>query len=238
MNDQGRALDWPNCYNIRELGGVPLKGGGTTRRGMFVRADTLHYLDATGWKALVSHGVRTILDLRVAGEARNRPYTPPEGVRYIRHPMLAMDAGTGHIHGRAESRGHEYLLWLQEYADATAAILRIIAGAKGEVLFHCQTGKDRTGVIAALLLEAVGAQDKAIIADYAASQDYLWPWWEAATNEGRGPDRPIAKARTMHDFLQYLRITYGGAVGYMRHIGVDEHDIDALRMPFGRAVEP
>ena len=73
---RSRDLAWEGCLNVRDLGGHPTEDGGETRFGAYVRADNLERLTAAGWQALIDYGVRTVVDLRLAGE---RGDAPPAG---------------------------------------------------------------------------------------------------------------------------------------------------------------
>lgn len=82
-----RHLEWEGCFNVRDLGGLPTVGGSKTRWGAAVRADALDDLTAAGWEALLTHGVRTVIDLRNADE-RGRDAAPrPAGVATIHLPL-------------------------------------------------------------------------------------------------------------------------------------------------------
>jgi len=68
-----RALAWEGCLNVRDLGGVPLSGGGVTRFGALLRADNVGRLTHAGWRSLAGHGVVRIVDLRWAEERAEDP---------------------------------------------------------------------------------------------------------------------------------------------------------------------
>jgi protein-tyrosine phosphatase len=171
-----RHLDWDGCFNARDLGGLPAAGGMVTRRGALVRADALDRLSDDGWRALVEHGVRTVVDLRgeeepgaVAAAAR------PAGVATIRLPLGRL--GDPEVRERWGDRPVfatplYYRSFLDRFATNTAAAISAVARARpGGVAFHCTGGRDRTGLIALVLLTLVGVAPEDIVADYALSAE-------------------------------------------------------------------
>jgi len=237
-----RHLHWPACPNVRDLGGLPATNGHVTdtppitRFGRFVRSDSPQLLTPDGWRALSAHGVRTILDLRSPRETALSGYLVPDGIGVARREiaMLPLDAEMMALLRDCASPGDEYILFVEHYQAPIAAILRALATApEGGVLYHCQAGKDRTGIISALLLGLAGVPEEIIIADYAASQGLLRPLWEREAAEalaaGREPPfEPLTEPETMRTLLDHLTARYGGAAGYMEAIGVDGATRDAL----------
>ena len=89
---QPRDLVWDGCLNVRELGGLPTQDGGETRLGAVVRADSVRLLSDEGWRALIDHGIRTVIDLRGDHE---RAEDPPREVPVERRarPILGGERG-------------------------------------------------------------------------------------------------------------------------------------------------
>ena len=144
------------CFNVRDLGGLPAAGGRVTRRGAIVRADALDGLTAAGWRALAAHGVRTVVDLRGGEEHRAAAAGRPADVATIRVPLGRI--GDPEVRRRWGDRPVfatplYYRSFLDRFAGSTAAAIAAIAHARpGGVAFHCAGGRDRTGLIAILLL--------------------------------------------------------------------------------------
>ena len=111
----------------------------------------------------------------------------------------------------------------------------IVAAPPGGILIHCSAGKDRTGLVTALLLGLVGVPDEIIAADYALSQAQLWPLYEKLVKEAGGEEhvgwwlKPIATPAMMLHLLTHLRNTYGGVVDYLRGAEVPEATLTELR---------
>lgn len=174
MVSKESQLAWPACVNARDLGGLPLVGGGVTRPGALVRSDSADRLSADGWAALLDHGVRTVIDLRNDDER-----APIDGLRPPEVETLVL------AHDGLEEHPDFWSTWwddprfatplyfaphLERFPHRSARVLRAIAHAKpGGVLVHCQGGRDRTGIVTMLALATAGVAPEAIAADYARS---------------------------------------------------------------------
>jgi hypothetical protein len=175
-----RLLVWDGCINVRDLGGLPIRGG-RIRPGALVRADALERLTADGWAALEAHGIRTVLDLRNPDEIGTDDAPRPRGLTTVRFPLdgLEHDDFWRQWYGRPEfGTPHYYGPWLERFPERATHVLTAIARARpGGVAYHCGIGRDRTGLVTMLLLAALGAPADAIADDYALS-------------DGRVPDSP------------------------------------------------
>ncbi|MFK4730304.1 tyrosine-protein phosphatase [Agromyces mediolanus] len=184
-------------HNARELGGIPLAGGGVTASGILFRSDALDRLTEAGAAALAELGVGTIVDLRTDGERHRAPDVVPDGVAFLALPVQggAMDElvarllpadGAAHaftddevqaIVAQIPSLAELYVAILASSAPAFATLARTVLDAAGTprpgVLFHCTAGKDRTGLSAAILLSVAGAERRAIIDDYTRTGENL-----------------------------------------------------------------
>ena len=243
-----RVLDWEGCFNVRDLGGLPTADGRRTRRGALVRSDTLCRLTAAGQAALVAHGVRTVIDLRWPAElARDEvphPFRARDGVTYLNIPITTgrdeaeMAANSVVFADRSLSRAQLNVLDVDYNQIGFARICAAVAQAPiGGVLLHCHAGKDRTGMVVALLLALIGVPDDLIAADYAMSALNL----PALTREwlDRSSQDPAQRARLMRQaeplpeaiqaVLDRLRERYGGAERYLLGGGMAPADVPALR---------
>ncbi|EXG81813.1 tyrosine-protein phosphatase [Cryptosporangium arvum] len=162
-----RAVPLPGTYNVRDAGGYATAGGGSVRRGLLIRADGLSGLDDEGRAQLAALGVRTVIDLREGAEVEVAP--DALGDLPIRYRHLPAFAGVA-AQERPRSLQDAYHLMVDECGDALAAVIPALAepGALPAVV-HCTAGKDRTGVVIAIVhaLLGVGAAD--VEADYAAT---------------------------------------------------------------------
>jgi protein tyrosine/serine phosphatase len=238
-----RRLYWPACYNPRDLGGLTTFDGHQTRRGAVVRTDCPCRLSDAGWGALVAHGVRTIIDLRDADEHASERYAPPnalaagEEIALLSLPLRCSGPEVDPLFAAAETLEEAYVITVDHCQVNVAAVLRAIAQAgPGGIVIHCQSGRDRTAIVVALLLALAGVRAEVIAADYFASQGELWPRWEAQVAAAGGDEeaaglhlRPLLDAGTMLTLLMHLDERYGGAAGYMATIGITEAERAALR---------
>ena len=167
------ALRVEGLHNVRDLGGRPRKDGGTTPSGVFVRSERPDRVREAGWSALQAHGVRTVVDLRQPAERASDRAAIPEGIAdlHIDHDGLEhADFWAGYWDDHLVGTPLYYLPHLQALPERTVAVLSAIATApEGAVLFHCAGGRDRTGLIAAILLTLADVEEDAIVADYLES---------------------------------------------------------------------
>jgi protein-tyrosine phosphatase len=203
-----RAVRWPDCKNARDLGGLPLAGGGETRRGVLYRADSLSRLTPAGLQALRSAGVGTVIDLREAAilSIYPHPLTDDEAIRYRHLPLLPEDFPLPVPLDAYDAALDAALL-------PTRAVVAAILGEPSATVFHCHSGTGRTGVVSLVLLSLAGAERGALAEDYLASYD-------------AEPAPPEAGAVVERVLARLAR--YGGAAAYLARAGVAEADVAAL----------
>jgi protein-tyrosine phosphatase len=241
---RSRELAWDGCLNVRDLGGHKTVDGGETRYGEVVRADSLHQLTEDGWQSVVDYGIRTVVDLRMDEEREGDP--PAEAPVELLHISLFNDdkAVFEEVEAAAEAAPdvatatrEVYLLFLEHFKANVATAIRAVANApEGGVVVHCMGGKDRTGLVTALLLELAGVDDAQIAADYTLSEDRLRPrhelWFaEAETEAERERLRRIAQtpASSIAGVLAELKRRYGSVEGYLRAAGLSDEDLRLAR---------
>jgi len=240
-----RHLSWDGCANIRDLGGHRTEDGGTTAFGAVVRADSIRRLSPQGWSQLVDYGIGRIVDLRFHDElAADPPATLPVDVVHV--PVLPDPASADwHEIGSLLDAAAEgvsavravYLEFLDRYPQGFARALSAIAGAPpGGVLVHCMAGKDRTGLVSALLLRVAGVSVADVSADYALTEQNLkplWqPWFDAAPDDGERARRrlmSVTPAAAMQGVLHELAAR-GGEEAYLREAGVTDAELQAVRI--------
>ena len=240
-----RRLEWDGCYNTRDLGGFRTFDGRGTRRHALVRSDNLSRLTDEGWKALMAYGIRTVLDLRTTWErtVELSPFLHGENlpVRYVHVPFLTDDRALAWPD--TSSIEEDYILMLREARDGIRSIVQALAHAEdGGILFYCHSGKDRTGLIAALVLAMLGVSPDEVAADYAQSLECLRPLQDEWLENGPGEraEREAADAKfasrpeTMKIVLQHVDAEYGGVQVYLENVGVSSADVERLR---GRLIE-
>lgn len=229
-NGEARDLEWPACLNARDLGGLLTKDTGWIRAGALIRSDRLSRLTPAGVDTVRRIEPSRIIDLRAARQCERKP-NPFAGTGLYRHVPLSDPADAPDRQSRLVDR---YRSKLDRNSHRFAGA--VADAPSGAVVVHCQAGKDRTGLVVALILGVVGVLDEAIAADYAVSAVRLDAYYQAKRAriddaEVLGVVRELhsARADTMLSTLAYLRDQYGGAERYLRHGGLAEHQVRALR---------
>jgi protein-tyrosine phosphatase len=240
-----RQLVWDGCANIRDLGGHPTEDGRTTAFGAVVRADSVRRLSEAGWAQLADYGIGTIVDLRFHDELEADP--PIEVPVDVVHVPVLPDPASSHwdeIQAISEAAPDGaaattavYLEFLKRFSHGFALAVSAVARARdGGVLVHCMAGKDRTGLVSALLLRLAGVPVADVAADYAVSERNLAafsePWIAEAPDEReRERRRRIAGTppQAMEAVLAELE-SRGGAAGYLRDAGVPDADLELVRL--------
>jgi protein-tyrosine phosphatase len=235
-----RMLQWDACWNVRELGGFTTADGRVTRFGEVIRAGNLSRLTEAGRDALLRYGVRTVVDVRDPKEfaIERDPFQDGERwagqVHYLNVPLISEEEWTAVRD--PEQRRQGYRLTLRLSKTNIRAVLRAVAEAQaGGVVVHCHAGKERTGVISALLLALAGVPDKTIAEDYVASDmqlQELYTEWAARESD------PEKRSQLIHGFqgeadhmLGPLAVIaeQGGIASYLGSCGLGEADLAALR---------
>jgi protein-tyrosine phosphatase len=233
--------------NVRDLGGRRTADGRVVRCGLVFRGDSPHRLDGDDVAVMQGLGITTVIDLRRHDEVARFGRGPvaawaPVVVHLPLGPEPDADAATPTANaGRVADLGTLYRGIITDHGGELALLFAMLAKRRTlPVLVHCFAGKDRTGVVAALLLSLLGVPDDDVVADYAASAAVRARFWALAgdelgamrpSGEPTSPDdaRFDADADTMRCFLDWLRDRHGGAEGYLRRNGVLRADIQALR---------
>jgi protein-tyrosine phosphatase len=220
-----RSLSWPGCYNARDLGGLPLVGGGETRWRQLIRSDAVDPESP----ALADYGVRTVIDLR------NDDERPPD----VENVHVPLDANEDREFWDVWENGWEfgtplyYLPHLERHPDRSAAVIRAIAQAPpGGVVYHCGGGRDRAGQITMLLLLLAGVEPEAIAEDYAMSADRLRPAYAARGEHDQSAmiDRYLAERGTTIEAVALETVHSIDAESVLRRGGATDADFDAIRM--------
>ena len=224
------TLRWDGCLNVRDLGGQPTEDGGTTRWERVVRSDSVGKLSPAGWDALVAYGIRTVVDLRFDDErAADPPHSAPVDVVHV---SLLGERDSDWLAGLDERAAAEpdevastrlvYLDMLETHAERFVDAVTAVADApEGGVLVHCHGGKDRTGLVVALLLRLCGVPLDAIDADYAATEARLLGRFD--------PDTAAAPAGAMAAVLADLERTHGSVEEYLAGCGLTREARARLR---------
>ncbi|WP_424534998.1 tyrosine-protein phosphatase [Sphaerisporangium viridialbum] len=228
-----RHLDFDGCYNVRDLGGLATGDGRTTRAGAVVRSDTPDRLTAEGWSALRAYGIRTLVDLRNDREVRAwNGYRPP-WIRVLRAP-LDDDGDTEFWERRRHLYGTPlyYRTFLEHKPGRCAAAITAIAQAPpGGVLFHCVAGRDRTGIVALLLLALAGVAPADIASDYELTTERLGPLYAKLGEEDEAPmiRRRLLKENTSAREIILTTLAELDVEAHLLDGGLHKDDLETLR---------
>jgi protein-tyrosine phosphatase len=240
-----RRLPLEGLVNTRDLGGYPTKDGKMTRYGAAVRSEAPQSLTDRDVEALIAYGIKTVVDLRGAEEIERHPsrLSGLSSVDYHCCPAfdesVAFAAKGGTPFQENFDMGAKYIEMAERRKDWIYKVMTVIAESDGGVLFNCAMGKDRTGIVAALLLGHAGAHEVDIVADYSVSDQYLVPVYERIFDRMRWDmtDEEINKLMpyfltppdNMRRLLGHINKTYGGVTEYLRDCGLDDAALARLR---------
>jgi protein-tyrosine phosphatase len=228
-----RVLTFDGCFNLRDLGGYCTADGRWTRPQRLYRADGPHALTPNDIERLRSMGLVTIIDLRTPEEVVRGCYSAvlPDVVEY-HLPMVDVLPDANEVHAWVDPAvvALRYREMLEGGAQAVAEVLAILSDPSAyPVMFHCSAGKDRTGIVAAVLLGLLNVPADTIIADYTLSgssmhrlvEHYKRSYPDAIEQLSRlAPAIVAAHPQAIAGFIDSLRCDYGSFDGYADALGV------------------
>jgi protein-tyrosine phosphatase len=240
-----RSIDLEGCLNFRDLGGYPTLDGRSVGWRRIYRSDGLHRLTQKDVTRLRDElGLSDLVDLRSSAElaldGRGRLESEPMAFHHV--PLFDGErpsAFSPELKSRLEQMtlADRYFGLAETAKGPIARVIAIVAEAKGGAVYHCAAGKDRTGVISAILLSALGVPEEFVVADYALSQrnlDAIIERLQASEGyknmfEALPPDTLHAEPETMVVLLARLRSRYGSVVGYLESAGIGADVLERLR---------
>ena len=234
-----RTIALAGCLNFRDLGGYPTADGRCVRWRQVFRSDALHHLTAEDVARLRDElGLGEVIDLRSSAELASEGRGPlaVERMRFHHHPLFDGDAPRT-APSDALTLTDRYFLLAEFAKRPIAQVITTLAATDAPSVYHCAAGKDRTGVVSAILLGLLGVADEVIVADYAATQENLDAIIERLlSTEGYQtmlsalpPDTLHADPQTMLAFLERMRGAYGSMAEYARTAGVSNRSLERLR---------
>ncbi|MGL6235497.1 MAG: tyrosine-protein phosphatase [Segniliparus sp.] len=213
-----RSLHLAGATNARDIGGYQTSDGRAVRTGAVFRSNRLEDLTDADIAELKARGLRQVDDLRSPSEQAEAPDREIPGVRTASRPIF----GDSYNSGGMTKLYTDFVSQPKERAQF-AAVLRDIENSPGPILYHCTSGKDRTGWTTAVLLSALGVPRQTVEQDYMLSNDYLHQSPAAGSRDGVDSawlDAAFAAADKQ----------YGGMDGYVRQgLGLSDADVQALR---------
>ena len=237
-----RRIPFQLVFNVRDLGGLPTEGGRTTRRGLLFRGDGVHRLAGADLDAARALGLRTVIDLRTEGEIERGGRFPVDAYRVDWHhlPMIRRMWSEDDLvatSGAADFLRDRYVEMLTDGASSLPRIVEVVADG-APALFHCAAGKDRTGVVAAVLLSLVGVPRDVIADDYhltAGAMGTFVDWLTVTYPEAidamtsQPPEYLEAPREAMLAFLDHIDDRHGSMAELVRSLGVASGTVDRLQ---------
>ena len=235
-----RRIPFQMGFNARDLGGLPAGRDQVVRRGLVFRADGVHRLDGADLELAASLGLRTVIDLRTHGELDRGRFPESLGATWHHLPLITSmwsERGFQADDGPVAFLRDRYLEMLVEGRDQLPMAISLVAD-ESPTLFHCAAGKDRTGVLAAIILGLLDVSYDDIAADYhlsAAGMEAMTEWVVATYPDAsdamtsQPPEYLGAPADAMHAFLERIDDQHGSMVGLAHDLGIDDDLIVRLR---------
>lgn len=228
--------------NFRDVGGLPLSKGGTTKRGVLFRSESLQ--EATDEDAQLLLGecaITSVVDLRSARETVTEGRGPLAGasVTYVNVPLnpAPVDLTTASDMRPGELTAQVYRAFADDAAGGLPRVFRLLPHLlETPTLVHCAAGKDRTGLVIAMSLEIAGVERDAVIADYLVSEknnhrvnDMLSrsPRYRAHMTKVH-PEFYEVHEFAITEYLRSLDRDFGGVRGWARSQGIAEEQLDRI----------
>jgi protein-tyrosine phosphatase len=246
--ERDRHVSFEACFNFRDLGGYGTNDGRRVRWGTLFRSDSLERLSDADVERLGALGLRTAVDLRSSAERERGPARLDGLPRVSIHHTPLFEQGAlpfepAELASEEPPPGQTYLAIAEAGSAALGAAVRAVAHGEEATVFFCAAGRDRTGMLAALILSALGVEDDAIVADYRLSDRSVEP--AIAWSQVNAPDRAAefavlpnwvlyTTAEGIQAFLDGLRAQHGSIEAYLAQAGAGADVVAALR---GRLLE-
>ncbi len=241
--EPARLVALEAVHNFRDLGGYATADGRHTVWRTLFRADGLYRLTPADVAALEPLGLRTVIDLRSAPELAERGRFPVDVHPVVFHHLPIIDATWAVADRPDHDRDEDFLIWayhemLSVGAPRFAIAFDVLAEPDAlPAVFHCAAGKDRTGLLAALLLGALGVSHDDIVADYALTVEGMarfrawaareWPeWFERMAT--MPPAFTAALPEAMRLIVEELSAEHGSIRNYVKSIGVSDATLARL----------
>ena len=243
------------CFNFRDLGGYSGRDGRTVRWGRLFRSDTLHRLTVADLEAFSSLGLSTVVDLRTDTELQDHGTLCSDGRSLVEWHHVPLFDGVMRLQPGAESSalrppttsssepqeeapGAAYVGMLGDGAGAVRVFELLLGPGSLPAVFHCTSGKDRTGMVAAMSLDLLGVDDETIAHDYELTnltRERSNQWIAAhepvfaAFLAQIPPERRTTRAETILAFLSAIRERFGSVEGMLVASGMPPRRIEAFR---------
>lgn len=252
LDGESRLLGLTSVANLRDIGGYVTTDGKRVRRGLVLRGASLANLSDAEAAQLAEMGLKVVCDLRTPQEIALAPDRVPPGAQYWHVPMLQLENRWREAacmvlipHYLGTLTRQIYINMVDKQRHHLAMLYRAWMQPENlPTLVHCSAGKDRTGVVVALLLRVLGVPEEVVLADYSHTNDFFEYIRELSTDLIAGLRRLglrqeditpllIADPANLEATLRHIDAAYGGVEGYFRTaLGFNDADLAALRAAF------
>ena len=236
MRDYKR-IPFTHMRNCRDLGGYACEDGGFFCFHKVYRADVPFQMTEEEWKQVEDMGVRTIIDLRSLSEQENAKYEVPAGITKVSFPLMreeidlqnvkSIEEGARQSFGRSLEEG--YFKIIEGNTEKVAEALKLIAKSlkKGAILYHCSAGKDRTGIISALIYLLCGVEKRDIVADYQVTATYIAKSMMMASLPDEMKQLLKSDPQSMEAFLE--KVENDNLLSKLYDCGLTVEDVEAIK---------
>jgi protein-tyrosine phosphatase len=242
-----RVIALEGAVNFRDLGGYAAADGRRTRWRVLFRADGLGELTEPDLEVVRRLGIRTVVDLRSGHEVeQGRFNVDAHPVAFHHFPFIDALPNADQWKMRPGLLGSQYKEMLDDAGPQILGALAVLAEPDARpAVFHCTAGKDRTGLLSALVLSLLGVEEETVVADYALSGEamerlrrkLMEKYPDSKDAIGEIDEVFSADPANMVKLFEHLRARYGTVAGYAAHIGASAALLDALRQALLEPVE-
>jgi protein-tyrosine phosphatase len=251
VTDLARHVNFEACFNFRDLGGYETTDGARLRWNTLYRSDTLHRFTASDAGTFRALGVRTVVDLRSQREIDDYGQIQIADGDFAWHNLPMLDNVKLAPAPRSDPMtdqtppdllpppGERYYMILKQFSESIARVFSILAAQDAlPAVYHCTAGKDRTGIVSALILDSLGVPDETIAEDYLltdAGRDRSSAWIEVNEPElaaflAQIPlERRMARPENILAMLELVRSDHGSVRRLLNSFGVSTDQLDRIR---------
>lgn len=231
-----RVLPLDGAENVRDIGGYATKSGQITQFGRFIRSGDMHSLTQNDQQALLEYGIASVIDLRMSWEINAQPnvFSDSSRVDFNIHDFWGDRFDDYRSANKTASPARKladlYCQGLELSGFIMAEVMHTFAASRGAHIFHCRSGKDRTGLVAAMLLTIADVPDDTICADFMQSQRHLKTVTiNPIATQAPGAWQKTCEPETMQLTLDFLRNRYGSTASYLQAKGVSARELQTIK---------